>query len=162
MDSQRPYHSEFGIILVFLIGGILFLFITFAVSKLLRPHKPNAQKLSTYESGEEAIGSAWPQFNIRFYVIALMFLLFEIELVFLFPWATIFVNKELMQQTNNAWGWFTLFEVVLFVVILALGLAYAWVKGYFDWTEGKQEIPSIQSPVPKHFYEAINERYKTK
>ncbi len=160
MNTKGYYLSEFGIILIFLIGGMLFLLITFAVSKILRPHKPNPQKLSTYESGEEAIGSAWPQFNIRFYVIALMFLLFEVELIFLFPWATIFANKQLMQQTNNAWSLFTLVEVVLFVIILALALAYAWAKGYFNWIEGKQEIPSIHSPVPKHFYEAINERYK--
>jgi NADH-quinone oxidoreductase subunit A len=162
VDSQTPYLSEFGTILIFLIGGILFLLTTFSVSKILRPNRPNPEKLSTYESGEDAIGSAWPQFNIRFYVIALMFLLFEIELIFLFPWAIIFADKELMQQTNNAWGWFTLIEVVVFVIVLALGLAYAWAKGYFNWTEGKQEIPSIHSPVPKHFYESINERYKTK
>jgi NADH-quinone oxidoreductase subunit A len=162
VKTTPPYISEFGIILLFIVGGILFLLITFFVSKLLRPHKPNSEKLATYESGEESIGSAWPQFNIRFYVIALMFLLFEVELVFLFPWATVFSNKELIQQTNGAWGWFSLLEAVVFVLILALGLAYAWAKGYFNWIESKQEITSVNSPVPKHFYEAINERYKAK
>jgi NADH-quinone oxidoreductase subunit A len=160
VKTPSSYISEFGTILLFVIGGILFLIIAFTLAKILRPSSPNPEKLTSYESGEEAVGSAWPQFNIRFYVIALMFLLFEIELVFLFPWATIFLTKELMQQTNNTWGWFTLLEVVVFVFILAMGLAYAWVKGYFNWTESKQEIPSINSPVPKHFYETINERYK--
>ena len=160
MKPATPYLSEFGTVLLFIIGATVFLLITFLASRLLRPHKPNPEKLSTYESGEEAIGSAQPQFNIRFYVIALMFLLFEIELVFLFPWATIFTDKELLEQTNNAWGWFSLLEVVVFVAVLAFGLAYAWAKGYFNWTEGKQEMPTTNSPVPKHFYEAINERYK--
>jgi NADH-quinone oxidoreductase subunit A len=91
-----------------------------------------------------------------------MFILFEIELIFLFPWATVFTDTELMDQTNNAWGWFTLIEVVTFVVILVLGLAYAWAKGYFDCIEGKQEVPSIHSPVPKQLYEQINERYKSR
>lgn len=162
MNTADPYLSEFGIVLLFIVGGAVFLSVTFLVSKILRPHKPNPDKLSTYESGEEAIGSAWPQFNIRFYVIALMFILFEVELIFLFPWATVFTDKELMEQTNNVWGWFTLIEVATFVVILALGLAYAWAKGYFDWMEGKQEIPSIHSPVPKQLYEQINERYKSR
>lgn len=162
MKTTTPYLSEFGIVLLFIVGGIVFLAVTLLASKLLRPHRPNADKLATYESGEEAISSAWPQFNIRFYVIALMFILFEIELIFLFPWATIFSDKELLAQTNGGWGWFTLLEVVIFVLILAVGLAYAWVKGYFNWTEGKQEIPSIHSPVPKQLYEEINERYKNK
>jgi NADH-quinone oxidoreductase subunit A len=161
VKNADPYLSEFGTVLLFLVGGIVFLGVTLLLSKILRPHKPNPDKLSTYESGEEAIGSSWPQFNIRFYVVALMFILFEIELIFLFPWATIFTNQELMHQTNNAWGWFTLVEVLTFVLILVLGLAYAWGKGYFDWTEGKQEIPSIHSPVPKDFYEQLNERYKS-
>lgn len=162
MKTADPYLSEFGIVLLFIVGGAIFLLVTFLVSKILRPHKPNPDKLSTYESGEEAIGSAWPQFNIRFYVIALMFILFEVELIFLFPWATVFTDKELMQQTNNAWGWFTLIEVATFVLILVLGLAYVWAKGYLDWIVGKQEIPSIHSPVPKQLYEQINERYKSK
>lgn len=162
MKTTDPYLSEFGIVLLFIVGGAVFLSVTFLVSKILRPHRPNPDKLSTYESGEEAIGSAWPQFNIRFYVIALMFILFEVELIFLFPWATVFTDAELMKQTDNAWGWFTLLEVVTFVVILALGLVYAWAKGYFNWTEGKQEIPSIHSPVPKQLYEQINERYKNR
>lgn len=162
MKTADPYLSEFGIVLLFIVGGAIFLLVTFLVSKILRPHKPNPDKLSTYESGEEAIGSAWPQFNIRFYVIALMFILFEVELIFLFPWATVFTDKELMLQTNNTWGWFTLIEVVTFVLILVLGLAYVWAKGYLDWITGKQEIPSIHSPVPKQLYEQINERYKNR
>lgn len=161
MNTARPYVSEFGIILLFLVGGIIFLSVTLFVSKLLRPHKPNPDKLATYESGEEAISSAWPQFNIRFYVIAIMFILFEIELIFLFPWVTVFTDNELLTQTNQAWAWITFLEVGIFVLVLALGLAYSWSKGYFNWTEVSKEVSSINSPVPKGFYQKINERYKT-
>ena len=85
MDNTQAYLSQFSIVLLFIIGGILFLTVTLLASKILRPHRPNAEKLSTYESGEQAVASAWPQFNIRFYVVAILFLLFEVELIFLFP-----------------------------------------------------------------------------
>ncbi len=162
MDNTQAYLSQFSIVLLFIIGGILFLTITLLVSKILRPHRPNAEKLATYESGEQAIASAWPQFNIRFYVVAILFLLFEVELIFLFPWTTVFSNQELVNQSNGTWSWFTLFEVLTFVLILVVGLVYAWVKGYFNWAAEKQNISEFKSPVPSHLYDQINERYKTK
>lgn len=136
--------------------------VTLLASKLLRPHRPNPEKLSTYESGEQAIASAWPQFNIRFYVVAILFLLFEVELIFLFPWTTVFSKQELVDQSNGTWSWFTLFEVLTFVLILVVGLVYAWVKGYFNWAAEKQNIIKFKSPVPSHLYDQVNERYKTK
>src|SRR5215510_6574695 len=113
---DQGYISEFGEVLLFLIGGSLFILITFLVSKLVRPNRPNAQKLSTYESGEEPISTAWTQFNIRFYIVALIFILFEVELVFLFPWATIFSRKELIEETNGLWGWFSFAEMLIFIL----------------------------------------------
>ena len=77
--DQRTYFSAFGEVLLFIIVGILFILITLLVSRLIRPDRPNPEKLSTYESGEEPVSTAWSQFNIRFYVIALIFLLFEVE-----------------------------------------------------------------------------------
>src|SRR5688572_15828947 len=91
--------SEFGEVLLFLIGGVVFLLISLLLAKLIRPYRPNPQKLATYESGEEPISSAWTQFNIRFYIVALIFILFEVELVFLFPWATVYSRKELIDET---------------------------------------------------------------
>lgn len=151
--------SAFGEVLLFIIGGILFILIAFFVSGLLRPNRPNAQKLSTYESGEEAISSAWTQFNIRFYIVALIFLLFEVEILFLFPWATVFANKELIEQTNGLWGWFSVTEVVIFIALLALGLAYAWVNDLLDWIKPEPEPTQMKSPVPKDLYQRINDRY---
>lgn len=154
--------SAWGEVLLFLVAGLLFVASALVVSRLIRPHRPNPEKLSPYESGEEPQGIAWIQFNIRFYVLALIFLLFEVEIVFLFPWATIFADKELMEQTQGAWGWFAFIEMMLFIAILAIGLAYAWVNGYLDWVKATPSPTEYKSPVPKELYETINERYSRK
>lgn len=161
MGGDSLYLSAFGEVLLYITGGILFILTAFFVSGLLRPNRPNAQKLSTYESGEEAISSAWTQFNIRFYIVALIFLLFEVEILFLFPWATVFARKELIDETNGLWGWFAVIEVVVFIAILALGLAYAWVNGHLDWIKPEPSPTKIVSKVPAALYEKINEQYKT-
>jgi NADH-quinone oxidoreductase subunit A len=151
--------SEFGIILLFITGGIAFVALALFVSKLIRPDRPNFEKLTPYESGEDPIGNAWGQFNTRFYVIALIFLLFEVEIVFIFPWATVFGDKNKIEETQGLWGWFSLMEMFLFIGILALGLIYAWVKGYLDWVKPNQEVKDYKSPVPKNLYEEINKKY---
>ena len=159
VNNPENFLSAFGEVLLFIIGGILFVLVAFFVSGLLRPHRPNAQKLSTYESGEEAISAAWTQFNIRFYIVALIFLLFEVEILFLFPWATVFAKKELQEQTNGLWGWFSVVEVVIFILILALGLAYAWVNGHLDWIKPEPNPTQMKSPVPPELYQKINDQY---
>ncbi len=159
MNSEELYISDFGEVLLYLIGGVVFIVVTLLVSRLIRPNRPNAQKLSTYESGEEAISSAWAQFNIRFYIVALIFLLFEVEVLFLFPWATVFAKKELIEQTGGRWGWFAVIEVVIFIAVLALGLAYAWVNGHLEWVKPDPSPTQMKSPVPKNLYEKVNERY---
>jgi NADH-quinone oxidoreductase subunit A len=157
---NQSYISVFGEVLLFLIGGVVFLLVMFFISRLVRPHRPNDQKLSTYESGEEPIGNAWTQFNIRFYIVALIFILFEVELIFLFPWATIFSRKELIEETNGLWGWFSFGEMVIFILILALGLAYAWVNGLLDWVKPEQKASDFKSDVPRELYDKINDKYK--
>lgn len=162
VDREEILLSAFGEVLLFIIGGILFILVAFFVSGLLRPDRPNAEKLSTYESGEEAISSAWTQFNVRFYIIALIFLLFEVEILFLFPWTTVFARKELLEETNGMWGWFSVLEVVIFIAILALGLAYAWVNGHLEWVKPEPDPTKVTSPVPAERYEKINLWYKGK
>jgi NADH-quinone oxidoreductase subunit A len=157
--QQETYLSEFGEILVYILAGTVFIMVTLLVSRLIRPNRPNAEKLATYESGEEPISSPWTQFNVRFYVVALIFLLFEVEIVFLFPWATVFADKELIEQTDGKWGWFSMIEMLIFIAILALGLAYAWVNGFLDWVKPNQKPTEINSPVPKNLYDDINEKY---
>ncbi len=157
--KQEVYLSAFGEVLLFILVGILFISVTLLVSKLIRPNRPNPEKLSTYESGEEPISSAWTQFNMRFYVIALVFLLFEVEIVFLFPWATVFAHPTLIEQTNGSWGWFALIEMIIFIVIVALGLAYAWVNGHLDWVKPAPSPTIYHSPVPPSLYNDINKKY---
>ena len=152
--------TGFGVVLIFIVGGMLFILATLFVGKILRPNRPNEEKLTTYESGEDPIGSAWGQFNIRFYIIALVFILFEVELIFLFPWATVFGDTALLEETNDLWGWFSLLEIALFVGILALGLAYVWGKGHLDWIRPKVKEHAFKGEVPNEMYENLNKEIK--
>jgi NADH-quinone oxidoreductase subunit A len=154
--------SEFGEALLFIITGALFIVVTLFVARLIRPHRPNVEKLTTYESGEEPVSAAWTQFNVRFYVVALIFLLFEVEIVFLFPWATVFANKQLIEETGGAWAWFSVIEAVIFIVVLALGLVYAWVNGHLDWIKPEPKTTQYKSPVPAELYARINNKYQSR
>lgn len=158
--DQTQNLSEFGKILLFLIGGVLFVLAALLVSRVIRPNRPNPEKLATYESGEEPQGTALIQFNIRFYILALIFLLFEVEIIFLFPWATILAKEDLMIQTEGDWGTYAFVEMLIFIIILALGLAYAWVNGHLDWVKPEPKPTEFNSPVPKEIYEQFNDRYK--
>lgn len=154
--------SEFGVILLFIFAAIALIVVMLALAKVIRPHRPNEEKLTTYESGEDPLGNANVQFNVRFYVIAIVFLLFEVELIFLFPWAVVFGQANLIRQTDGLWGWFSLVEMSLFVGILILGLAYAWSKGYLDWVRPRPQLPDVQTKVPSQLYQKINEKYASK
>ncbi len=159
MNYGEIYISAFGEILLYIVGGIVFVLVAFITAGFLRPNRPNPQKQSTYESGEEAISSAWAQFNVRFYIVALIFLLFEVEILFLFPWTTIFAKNELLAETSGLWGWFSVIEVVIFVAILALGLAYAWVNGHLDWVRPEPTPTQLRPVVPREMYQRINDKY---
>ena len=121
-------------VLVFILFSLLFVFGMLAVSKLLAPRDRTAAKLESYECGELPVGSSWLQFNIRFYLIAIAFLIFDVEIAFMFPVAT--VMREL---TMSGLGWFVLAEVLIFISILFLGLIYMWRKGDLDWVKEMQE-----------------------
>ncbi len=127
----------------------------FFINKVLAPHKPNPEKLSSYECGEEPTGSAWLPFNSRFYVIALIFLLFDVEMVFVFPWAIVFGNHE-MSNADSRWGWLTLTEMFVFLGILILGLVYVWVKGDLDWIKPNPVVPVTDTVVPQSLYDKLN------
>lgn len=145
--------SGFETVLLFLVGGLLFVVATLVVGKLLRPHKPNPEKQTTYESGEDPIHSALGNFNPRFYVVALVFILFEAELVFLFPWAIVFGDHELIEETNGLWGKFSLIETFIFIGILGLGLIYVWANGMLDWVKPNPEKTKFKSTIPEKAYE---------
>jgi len=129
--------------------------VTFLANRILSPNKPNPEKLTSYECGEEPTGNAWLPFNPRFYVIALVFLLFDVEMVFIFPWATVFGNHEIIAAAPK-WGWFSLAEMFIFLGILILGLVYVWVKGDLDWIKPQPITPSTNVNIPASLYEKLN------
>jgi len=120
-------YRDFGTVLIFALLGIVLVYVPLLIQKLVAPSQKTPDKLANYECGEEPEGSAWVQINIRFYVIALIFLIFDVEVVFLFPWAVVF--KDL--------GILAMVEMAIFLVILIVGLAYVWVKADLNWVKRK-------------------------
>jgi len=127
----------------------------FFITRLIAPHKPNPEKLTSYECGEEPTGNAWLPFNSRFYVIALVFLLFDVEMVFIFPWAIVF-GSHTINEIEPRWGALSLIEMFLFLGILILGLAYVWVKGDLNWIKPDQAIPTTTVNIPPSLYDKLN------
>ena len=129
--------AEFLGVLLLIIAGFAFVGVTLVVAGLVRPSKPSAEKTMSYECGENPVGHAWVQFNIRFYVFALAFIIFDVEAVFLFPWAVVF--KEL--------GLFAFVEGLIFIAILGLGLAYLWAKGDLEWVRDEDRASATSQKV---------------
>ena len=126
-------YFDFANILVFMLIAAGFAFVNLAVGRIFRKQKPDPQKLSTYECGEDTIGTAWIQFNVRFYIIALVFLIFDVEIAILIPWATIFKEAGLDQRLMLA-------EILIFVGILVVGFVYVWAKGDLEWLKTLGEV----------------------
>ncbi len=103
--------------------GIVFLFFNLLVGKLLRPHNPQAEKQEIYECGEPTIGSSFVQFDLRFYVVALLFIIFDVEVIFFLPWAVILRDI----------GVYGLIVMGVFLFILTVGFIYEWKKGALEW-----------------------------
>jgi len=117
--------SDYSFIGIFAVVAILFGIIALVVAWLLAPKKPNPVKASTYECGLETIGETWVQFRAQYYIYALVFVVFDIEAAFLFPWALAYGEPGV--------GLWALAELILFLGILAVGLVYAWRKGALRW-----------------------------
>lgn len=130
---------HFSAVLVFLLMAVAFVFGNLLLGWLLgRPSRPTPEKLLVYECGEPPIGSPWIRYNIRFYTIALVYLIFDVEVVFLFP--AVLVLKEMRALA--------LLEILTFVSILALGLVYAWHYGNLNWV-GQEEVEPETAATPK-------------
>lgn len=110
-------------VVIFFLAGVGFVGVTLTVGRLLRPHNPYPEKLTPYECGEIPVGEGQVPFNIRYYIFALLFVVFDVEVVFLFPWAV--VLREL--------GMYAFILMVIFLVMLVDGLVYAWKKGVLRW-----------------------------
>ena len=116
-------------ILMFVLVGVVFGVAPILLGWLLGNRKPYAEKLSPYECGFEAFEDARMKFDVRYYLIAIIFILFDLEIAFLFPWAAIF--KEIVQ--SEAVKWFGFVEMIVFIFILTVGYVYAWAKGALEW-----------------------------
>jgi NADH-quinone oxidoreductase subunit A len=121
----------FLLVAVAVVGGTLFL------GRLLRPSKSEQFKRIPYECGEQPVGSPWIKFNIRFYVVALIFIIFDVEVLLLYPWATVFRSLGLLAFV----------EMLIFLFMLFLGLAYVWRRGDLEWVKPRQVLPEAVGPA---------------
>jgi len=131
--TASTFFEGFGNVLVFAAFGALFVWVNlFVIGKLIlrRPHKPvEGSKGLIYECAEPAMGDAWVRFDIRFYTLSLIFLIFDIEVALLFPWAAVYGSF-----VKSGLGPAAFFEVLVFLVVLGVGLAYVWLRRDLEWT----------------------------
>ncbi len=121
---------------IFALVAIGFIVLSLALSRLVQPRVADVDKARSYECGERPVGGAWIQFNLRFYVVALIFVIFDLEVAFMVP-----VLVVLRDWVTRGMGWIALAEIATFVSVLALGLAYVWVKRDIDWVKPKPSSP---------------------
>jgi NADH-quinone oxidoreductase subunit A len=119
----RDYFSQYITIGVFLLVGLALVGVTLQLARLVRPNLPTPEKYTTYESGIDPIGRGWAQTNVRYYIFALLFVIFDVEAVFLFPWAIVFERL----------GTQAFIEMLIFIAILAFALLYAIRKKMLEW-----------------------------
>ncbi|MBH5320570.1 NADH-quinone oxidoreductase subunit A [Paenibacillus sp. GSMTC-2017] len=122
-DCLENYINNYVVVAIFAVLGLLLPVVALTVGKILRPKKPTEMKQSTYESGNEPVGEGQVRFNIRYYLFALMFVIFDVETVFLYPWAVAY----------NKLGLFVLVEMIIFAGMLLIGLLYAYKKRVLKW-----------------------------
>jgi NADH-quinone oxidoreductase subunit A len=145
---ESTLYQNLGNVFVFVILSAAFVVLNVSIlSRLLRPGKKEPGKETTYECGEPPIGSSWVRFDMRFYSVALVFLIFDVEVAVLYPWARVFKNLAVQ-------GPFVYLEMFFFVLVLGVGLVYVWANGDLDWvkdTSGQlARRPRLDGPAPKN------------
>lgn len=121
--------KDFLTVGVFAVVGIGFIVVTLLASMIFRPHRPSDEKRTTYECGEDPVGPAWQQFRVGYYIYALIFLIFDVEAVFIFPWAAGLLGFS----RNPELAVLGFVDMLIFVNVLAVGLLWAWRKGVLEW-----------------------------
>ncbi len=132
----------YGNIFVFFAAGLLFVFLNLALVRIVAPRRPNRDKNMTYECGEEPVGSGWLNFNARFYLIAILFIIFDVEIVLVFP--VVVRYRDFLVRGNGA---LVFMELFVFAAILFLGLLYAWRNGYLEWLRGVRKQLRVEGRV---------------
>lgn len=127
LSSSIPI--QFSIALIFILAAVIFVGGNLLLNRLFRPQNIYPEKASNYECGERPIGSPWIRFNIRYYIVAILFLIFDVEVLFIIPWAVVY--KKLLQDPQI--GLLVFFEMFIFLLVLGIGLAYCWAKGHLEW-----------------------------
>jgi NADH:ubiquinone oxidoreductase subunit 3 (subunit A) len=142
--------GSYAIILVFLFFGAGLVFLSILIARFVQPRNMSPEKLATYECGEEPRGEARIRYNFRFYTVALTFIIFEAEILFMFPWAIVYQG-----EIDAGHGLMTFIKMIIFIGILSLGLVYAWAKGDLDWvkprpvfTKDDVDMPAISTSIP--------------
>ena len=123
LTQVETYYQSYGVVLAVLIAGVGLVAVAFGTARLMAPHRPLPEKLTTYECGIDPVGEGWSQSQVRYYIYGFLFVIFDVESVFLFPWARVFAGL----------GWTAVVEMGIFIAILAVGLLYAWRKGVLKW-----------------------------
>ena len=121
--SVETYFQSYGVVLAVAVAGALLVTVAFVAAKVIAPRRPVREKLLTYECGIDPVGEGWSQTQVRYFLYAFLFVIFDVESVFLFPWAVIFEKL----------GYAAVVEMGIFILILAVGLLYAWRKGVLKW-----------------------------
>ena len=123
---EPGYFHAYAVVGLLAVIGVLFVASAFGANQLLRPYAPTQEKLLAYECGVDPVGEGWAQTQIRYYVYAFLYVIFAVDAIYLFPWATVFAAP--------GYGAGTLIEMFVFIGFLAVGLLYAWKKGVLEWT----------------------------
>jgi NADH-quinone oxidoreductase subunit A len=121
--TTSTYFGSYGVVFAVVLAGALLVAVAFLLARLIAPSRPVREKLLTYECGIDPVGEGWSQSQIRYYVYGFLFVIFDVESVFLFPWARVF----------DTLGYTAVVEMAIFIAILAVGLLYAWRKGVLRW-----------------------------
>jgi NADH-quinone oxidoreductase subunit A len=119
------YFGDYAVVGLLLLVGVAFFAVALLANRLLRPSRPTAEKLTAYECGVDPVGEGWAQSQVRYYVFAYLYVVFAVDAIYLFPWATVFAAP--------GFGAVTLVEMAVFIGFIAVGLVYAWKRGVLTW-----------------------------
>ena len=144
---------DFGAVLVFAIVAVGFALGGITLSRVLGPQIPNPEKATIYECGERPVGVAWFNFNPRFYLVALVFVIFEVDIALTFPVVAVFKRWV---KTSPAFAWTALGELLLFTAVLVVGLSWVWARGDLDWVKQLGARPAAQAPTGERAEPAPN------
>lgn len=122
-------------VLLFIIAGFMMAFAALVVGRFVRPTIRHPEKAAVYECGEPAVGESWVQFDLRFYVVALLFIIFDVEIAMFWPWAVVFGSADAATETGRAIKTVAMYDMLFFFGVVVVGFLYLWRFGYLDWVK---------------------------